>query len=230
MDTLLDQALQGNPVMEGNGATFVWSGGQPPTAEPCPLLVVLDGQDYRRRARITHVVDNLIALNMIRSIALAMPYHGRAARGVEYACSEATLGFLLHDLLRLAGKELNLVDIEAHPGAYGILGASMGGLMALYTGLRAPEVFGRVLSQSGAFAMSEQDSVVFDLVRHGPVPPLSVWLNAGRYEWLLSCNRRMYGLLAEKGYDVVCREYNGGHNYPSWSNDLGHGLAHLFGR
>ena len=51
--------------------------------------------------------------------------------------------------------------------------------------------------------MGEHDGVVFDLVRHGPVPPLSIWLNAGRYEWLLDCNRRMYELLVEKGYDAV---------------------------
>ncbi len=202
---------------------------QPPTGEPCPLLVVLDGQDYRRRARITTIVDNLIAGGRIRPVALAMPYHGRGGRGVEYACSEATLCVLLIDLLGLARKELNLVDIKAHPGAYGILGASMGGLMALYAGLRAPEVFGRVLSQSAALDMSKPDSVVFDLVRHGPVRPLRIWMNAGRYEWLLDGNRRMHELLVEKGYDVVYREYNGGHNYPSWRDSLGEGLEALFG-
>ena len=66
-------------------------------------------------------------------------------------------------------------------------------------------------------------------MRHGPVPPLSIWLNAGRYEWLLNCNRRMYGLLAEKGYDIVYREYNGGHNYPSWRDELDRGLMFQFG-
>ena len=30
MGNLLDQALQGNPVIEGNRATFVWSGDQSP--------------------------------------------------------------------------------------------------------------------------------------------------------------------------------------------------------
>ena len=202
---------------------------QPPTGEPCPLLVVLDGQDYRRRARITHIVDNLIAEGRIRPIALAMPYHGRGARGVEYACSEATLCFLLLDLLELAREELNLVDVKAEPGAYGILGASMGGLMALYTGLRAPHVFGRVLSQSAALDMSKPDSVVFDLVRHGPRPPLRIWMNVGRYEWLLDGNRRMHELLEKKGYDVVYREYNGGHNYPSWRDSVGEGLEAMFG-
>ena len=202
---------------------------QPPTDEACPMLVVLDGQDYQRRARITTIVDNLIAEGRIRPVALAMPYHGRGARGVEYACSEATLGFLLYDLLQLAREELKLVDIGAHPGAYGILGASMGGLMALYAGLRAPEVFGRVLSQSGTFAMGEHDGVVFDLARHGPVRPLRIWMNAGRYEWLLDCNRRMHGLLVEKGYDVLYGEYNGGHNYSSWRDSVGRGLEMLFG-
>ena len=102
-------------------------------------------------------------------------------------------------------------------------------VMALYTGLRAPQVFGRVLSQSAALDMSKPDSVVFDLVRHGPLPPLRIWLNVGRYEWLLDGNRRMHGLLGEKGYDLVYREYNGGHNYPSWRDQVGAGLEVMFG-
>ena len=105
----------------------------------------------------------------------------------------------------------------------------MGGLMALFAGLRAPGVFGRVLSQSAALGMSKPDSVVFDLVRHGPVSPLRVWMSAGRYEWLLDCNRRMHRLLEEKGYDVAYHEHNGGHNSPAWRNHLGQGLEALFG-
>jgi len=224
--TITRHVLENDFLLAGKRRTVLLY--QPPTAEPCPLLVVLDGQDYRRRAKIANVVDNLIAEGRIRPIALALPYHGGGARAVEYACSEATLGFLLYDLLALARRELNLVDVQDNPGAYGILGASMGGLMALYAGLRAPEVFGRVLSQSGAFAMTEHTSVVFDLVRHGPVPPLRVWMCAGRYEWLLDCNRRMHELLAERGYDVVYDEYSGGHNYPSWRDRLGRGVEMLF--
>jgi enterochelin esterase family protein len=203
---------------------------QPPTSEPCPLLVVLDGQDYRRRARIINIVDNLIAQDRIRPIAMALPYHGGQARGVEYACSEATLGFLSVHVLPLAQRELNLLDIEANPGAHAILGASMGGLMALYAGLRAPHLFGHVLSQSGAFVPREHDTVVFDLVRHGPVRPLQIWMDVGRYEWLLDCNRRLHHLLAERGYPVTYGEYNAGHNYPAWRNDLPHGLESIFGR
>jgi enterochelin esterase family protein len=201
---------------------------QPPTDEPAPLLVVLDGQDYRRRARITNIVDNLIAQGRMRPVALALPYHGRSARGVEYACSEAHLAVLVQLVLPLARKELNLLDVGAHPGAHGILGASMGGLMALYTGLRVPHIFGRVLSQSGAFTMDRHDTVVFDLVRHGPVHPLKTWMGAGRYEWHLNCNRRLHDLLVERGYDATYHEYPGGHNYPSWRDQLWRGLEILF--
>jgi enterochelin esterase-like enzyme len=203
---------------------------QPPTSAPCPLLVVLDGQDYRRRARVTNIVDNLIAQGRIQPIALALPYHGGRARGIEYACSEATLGFLGAHVLPLAQKELNLLDVEANPGAHAILGASMGGLMALYAGLRAPHLFGHVLSQSGAFCLDDHDTVVFDLVRHGPVRPIQVWMDVGRYEWLLDCNRRLHHLLVERGYPVSYREHNAGHNYPAWRDVIAYGLECLFGR
>jgi enterochelin esterase-like enzyme len=199
---------------------------QPPTPDPTPLLVVLDGQDYRRRAKLVHIVDNLIAQERIPPIALAMIHHGGQARGIEYACSDAHLAILIDFLLPLAQKELNLLDPQAHPGAYGILGASMGGLMAFYASLRAPQVFGRVLSQSAA---CDQDYVLWDLIRHGPTRPLTIWMDVGRYEWLLDANRRLHALLREKGYDVTYREYNGGHNSASWRDDLWRGLEVVFG-
>lgn len=203
---------------------------QPPVEHPVPLLVVYDAQDYLTRGRITQIVDNLIAQGRIEPIAMALVDNGGPARGVEYWCSDATVGFIMQDALTLARERLNLVDPAEQPGAYGVLGASMGGLMALYTGLRVPHVFGRVLSQSGAFELGEVETVASQLVRHMPPQPLKIWMDAGRYEWLLEPNRRMRDLLAERGYEVTYREYNGGHNYPCWRNDVWRGLEALFGR
>jgi len=105
----------------------------------------------------------------------------------------------------------------------------MGGPMALYAAYRAPEMFGHVLSQSGAFNVLNRDLVVFDLVRQCNPKPLQVWMDVGRYESLVECNRRMNELLALRGYDVTYREYSGGHNYPSWRDDLWRGLELLYG-
>lgn len=204
---------------------------QPPVEQPVPLLVVYDAQDYLTRGRITQIVDNLIAQGRIEPLAMALVDNGGPARGVEYACNEATVGFIMRDVLSLARERLNLVDPAERPGAYGVLGASMGGLMALYTGMRAPQVFGRVLSQSGAFELGAeyQPTVVTDLVRYAPRAPLKIWLAVGRYEWLLDANRHMHELLTAREYDVTYREYSAGHNYPAWRNDLWRGLEVCFG-
>ncbi|HEX5746225.1 MAG TPA: alpha/beta hydrolase-fold protein [Archangium sp.] len=201
----------------------------PPTSEPCPLVVVFDGPDYLRRAKLPSIVDNLIAQGRIRPLALAMVANGGPARTVEYACSEATLAFLLDKVLPLARGELNLLDETREPGAHAVLGSSLGGLIALYTGLRAPHVFGRVLSQSGAFSVWNRDFVVFDLARSAPSRPLDVWLDCGHFEALVEGNERMLPVLRASGHRAEYREYHGGHNYSAWRDNVWRGLEWLFG-
>lgn len=203
---------------------------RPPVHEPCPLLVVFDGQDYLRRARLTRIVDNLIAQRRIRPIAMALVDHGKRARFIEYDCSDATIAFLVRHVLPLAQEHLNLLDPADAPGVHGVLGASMGGLISLYTAIRLPDLFGRVASQSGAFGFDlyGRHSVVHDLLRAGPTRPLRIWLDVGQLEWLLAANREMHALLREHDYDVLYREYAGGHNFTSWRNDVWRGLEALF--
>jgi enterochelin esterase family protein len=212
-----------------DGKRDVWL-YQPPTPVPTPLIVVFDGSDYLRRQHITVIVDNLIAQGRIRPLSLALVGNGKRARFVEYAPSEATLGWILDDVLTLAQQHLKLIDIEKQPGAYGVLGSSMGGLMALYAGLRAPHVFGNILSQSGAFRIEvlKQPPLIDQLVAQYTGTPLNVWMDCGIYEWLIAANRAMSPLLKAKGHRVTYREYAGGHNVISWRNELPHGLETLF--
>ena len=198
---------------------------QPPVAEPCPLLMVFDGQDYLKRVHLPHIVDNLIGLGKIRPVAMALIDNGTSARIAELAGSETMLIFLLNHVLPLAQAELNLTA----PGDWGLLGASLGGLMALYSALRFPEVFNRVLSQSGSFSMRRRDSLVFDLTRAHYGPDLKIWMDVGRFEYLLEANQRMADVLRANDYDVTYREYNGGHNFTAWRNDVERGLIALFG-
>ena len=200
---------------------------QPPVSQPVPLLVVFDGPDYLRWGKLPLIIDNLIAQNRIRPIALAMVAHGKQNRFIEYACSDVTLGFLQYNILPLARKELNLSDVEKTPGAYGVLGASMGGLMALYTGLRFPEVFGQVLSQSGAFY---PEFVINNLIQAGQGKQIRIWMDVGTLEYLVTFNQRMVALLNQHGYDVAYQEFNGGHNYTSWRDDVPAGIEYLFGK
>lgn len=211
---------------------------QPPVSQPSPLVVVFDGQDYLRRIGLPHILDNLIHQKRIQPVALAMVANGGQARSIEYACNDATLEFLLESLLPAAREKLNLIEAgksdgapakippDESAGSYGVLGASMGGLIALYTGLRLPHIFGNVLSQGGAFL---PEYIIFDLVRLSQVKPIKIWMDVGKYDSLHLENQQMYALLASKGYSVMVREFNGGHNYPAWRDDVWRGLEALFG-
>jgi enterochelin esterase family protein len=201
-------------------------------SDPVPLVVVWDGQDYLNRIHLNYVVDNLIHLGRIHPLAMVfIDNDGQDLRTVEYACSDATLAFLKIVVLPFASRELNLINIKTFPGAYGVLGASMGGLMALYTGIRMPEVFGKVLSQSGAFSWESFDMVVFDLIAISKLLPLKIWMDVGIYDLtgLLESNKRMHALLSERGYPHTYLEYHAGHNYPAWRDDLWRGFETLFG-
>ncbi len=202
----------------------------PPVRSATPLLVVYDGLDYFRRGKLTEIVDNLIAEKRIKPLAIAFLQNGgQTARMVEYGCAEPTLGFLMTSVLPLAAKELKLLDHAQHPGAHGIMGASMGGLMSVYTALRLPDVFGQVLSQAGAFELWEHESTVMQMVRHFPKPKLKLWLDCGALDFLLEPNRVMAALLKEKGYQVTYAENGGAHNYTTWRNSCVAGLERLFG-
>jgi enterochelin esterase-like enzyme len=205
---------------------------QPPVDRPVPLVVVWDGQDYLKWVHLHHMMDNLIHQGRIQPVALAfIDNAGQDLRTMEYSCNDATLGFLIMQVIPFTQRELNLIDIKTDPGAYGILGASMGGLMALYTGIRLSQMFGRVLSQSGAFSLGDFDMVVYDLVQQSEKRPVHVWLNAGVYDLygLLETNQRMHQVLKKKGYSVMYREYHAGHNYPAWRDEIWRGFEALYG-
>jgi enterochelin esterase family protein len=192
------------------------------------LLVVFDGNDYLHRAKLAVIVDNLIADNRIQPIAMAFLPSSSRWRSLEYACADGTLLWLDQIILPLASEQLNLLDVKSQPGAYGVLGASLGGTMSLYTGLRMSDVFGKVITQSGAFMIESRDFAVVDLVRHGQGRGVDIWMDVGTLEFLLEDNRAMYALLQEKEYNVSYREFPGGHNYTAWRNDLWRGLETMF--
>jgi enterochelin esterase family protein len=202
---------------------------QPPTEEPVPLILVWDGREYLKRARLPIIMDNLIAQARTQPAALALVSNDSKGRFSEYGCSEGSLAFILKSVLPLAERNLNLVDIQTNPGSYATLGASMGGLIAMFTALRMPHIFGKVISQSGGFRLGDYDSVVFDLIEAGDPKPVQVWMDVGKYDvgFLLAANRRMYSSLKSKGYMVEYREYSAGHNFPAWRDDVWRGLEFM---
>jgi len=73
------------------------------------------------------------------------------------------------------------------------------------------------------------DFVVNTLVQTGQGKQTRIWMDVGALEYLLAFNRQMHTLLINQGYTVAYREFQGGHNYTAWRDDLAAGLEYLFG-
>ena len=114
--------------------------------------------------------------------------------------------------------------------------------MAAYCGLRHSEVFGNVLSLSGAYwwfpgadKQPPPDLETGWLTRQfvaAPPVPVRFYLAAGRFEHyyprsLLAENRRLRDVLQAKGYAVDYREFSGGHDYICWRTPFVEGLTTL---
>lgn len=203
---------------------------QPPTDKPAPLLVVFDGKGFLRSANITQIVANMLAVGRIRPVALALIDNAREHRYVEYNASDTVLTQITELVMPLAYTHLNLVNHEAHLGAWGVLGASLGGMMALYSGLRLPHIFGKVIMQAGDFQldMTDHPPLLEYLVRTTPKRDIAIWQNVGTFDSLYDQNKRMYALLQERGYTVTFRDTNAGHNWTAWRDTLPAALAALF--
>ena len=203
----------------------------PPTKKPVPLLLVLDGKDYKNRGFIVNIVDNLIADGRIQPIAMAMIDNAGDYRMTEYNQGETMPILIQRALLPLAEKKLNLLDIQDNKGAYGVVGASQGGLMAVYAGLRLPDIFGKIIAQAGAFVplKDNRPALIHILVDTLPVQAIKIWQDCGTFDFLIDSNREMQDQLRAKGYDLTYSEHSGGHNYTCWRDLLADALETMFG-
>ena len=82
-----------------------------------------------------------------------------------------------------------------------------GGLAAAFVALRHSEVFGNVVSQSGAFAGSLNRTV----------------------EYAVESTRHLRDVLLARGYQVQNQQFVAGHDGLSWRGALADGLIELFG-
>jgi enterochelin esterase family protein len=200
-----------------------------------PLLVVHDGHDYARYADLKIVLDNLIHYLEIPQMIVALTQSPDRLK--EYAGDERHAAFIAHDLLpQLADKYPLLDEVTAR----GIMGASFGGVAALHAAWRHPQLFRRLLLQSGSFAFSDlgrhRRTAVFDPVarfmnefRENPGALAGkVYMSCGMYESLIYENRSLVPRLQAQGIDVCFEEARDAHNWENWRDRLRNGLSWLF--
>jgi enterochelin esterase family protein len=200
-----------------------------------PLLIVHDGHDYIRYAELKTVLDNLIHYLEIPQMIVALTQSPDRLK--EYSGDERHASFIAHDLLPQLAANYPLLDDST---ARGIMGASFGGVAALHAAWRHPQLFRRLLLQSGSFAFSDlgrhRRTAVFDPVARfmntfredtGELAG-KVYMSCGMYESLIYENRSLVPRLQFQGIDVRFEEVRDAHNWENWRDRLRIGLSWLF--
>ena len=213
--------------------------------KPYGLLVLSDGGLYVNTAHVATTLDNLIAAGVIPPLVAVMVDNPNRWR--ELSCNSAYADFLAEEIVPWARANYHATD---RPEQTIIGGTSLGGLQAAFVGLKHPEVFGNVLSQSGAFDWKPDDEKEWEWLNRqfaaSPRLPLRFSFEAGLLEgtwwWrslpqrdplpqppLLMVNRNLRDTLTSKGYPVHYTEFNGNHGLLNWRGTLASHLIALVG-
>lgn len=214
---------------------------RPAGAAPQALLVLFDAHAYLSTVPTPTVLDNLIAEGRIPpTAALILANPSAAARASQLPPNPAFADFLADELMPWAATQ----GLSAPAARTVVAGSSYGGLAAAYAGLRHPERFGLVLSQSGSFWWApdaapdrppQTPGWMMRAYAASPRLPLRFYLEAGQFEDghgtvnIFTTTRHMRDVLRAKGYPVRHAEFASGHDYLQWRGTLACGLIALLG-
>lgn len=210
--------------------------GYRPGAADNALAVLFDGEWFNGDVPTPVILDNLIAAGRLPpTAAILIDNPSAASRSAELPPNPQFARFLAEELMPWARAR----GVHAPAARTVISGASYGGLAAAYAGLRHPELFGKVYSQSGSFWWAPPGEDGQWLTREFAAAarvPVEFLLEAGLFETsrgdapgILPTTRHLRDVLRARGYRVSHREFAAGHDFYHWRGSLGEGLAELLG-
>jgi enterochelin esterase-like enzyme len=129
----------------------VWVYRSPPSVEgakPSALLILFDGFDYLHEIPTPTILDNLVRAKQIPELVAVLVDNPPQTRTQDLFCNDRFDEFVATELVPWARQQYG---VNPTPGQSIVGGSSLGGLAAACTALRYPDVFGNVLSESGAF-------------------------------------------------------------------------------
>lgn len=185
--------------------------------EHFPVLYLQDGTDYLKRARAALIAEQLIAQKRVAPFIIV--FIDPLNRLREYWADDKFAGFMATELVPLIDARYRT---RAERDSRALMGASLGGVISVWTAVKYPEAFARVAGQSTAFQIDDERTVsaLANLGIANGARPLKFYFDVGRLEPIWQVNRRVRVMLAAKGYAVAYHENEAGHNWTSWRDQL----------
>lgn len=210
---------------------YIPAGSAPPReSRPLPVIFVMDGGEYLSLASMATVLDNLIFAGRIPPLAAVFidprtdPGNpSSTTRMTDYGINPVFVSALVSDFRAPLVQRYGLSTL---PSETGILGASLGGLVATYAALSRPDVFGLCAAQSPAYQW--QKGAILDLARTLPRAAIRMYIDSGTMRDALDQAQRMTDVLAARGYAVRFQTSPEGHNWGNWRAKIDDLLEFLF--
>ncbi|MFW9944859.1 MAG: alpha/beta hydrolase-fold protein [Candidatus Sifarchaeia archaeon] len=212
----------------------------PAKSEPYTLLVLFDGRAYVNHVPTPIILDNLVDAGLIQPVVAVFPDSiSSSMRLQELVLHPPFNEFLAKELIPWI--RLNF-HVTGDPEKTVIGGASAGGLAAAYAAMEHSDIFGNVISQSGAFSFGKPGTEGYEWLTQQYAAkeklPLKFYLDAGSLETkslrpigdapnLLEANHNFRTVLEDEGYSVHYHEFSGGHDYVAWRGTFADGLLAL---
>lgn len=206
------------------------------------LVLGFDGAEYTGEIPLPTILDSLIVSDRIPpTIAVLIDDASGGRRLADLANHARFASFVTDELMPWIRQHYR---VSRDPRRTIITGSSAGGLAAAYLAFKRPDLFGNVLSQSGAFWRGDEGTNgspyewLTAQFRAAPRKPIHFFIDVGSTESrgamggaapsILVANRRLRDVLRAKGYAVEYFEVPGGRHDPAdWRLRLPAGLVAL---
>ncbi len=199
------------------------------SSERYPLILAFDASGYLPLGSVHRVLDNLIHDGAIAPV-IAVFVESTAERNQQLNCNPDFAAFVTDEVLPWSSRQFGITD---EPKERTVMGASLGGLMAVYVAFLRPDLFGHAVSQDGTLSWGpgcvlgpqpryEQNyhrEWLYDQFASSDRREITLHLDVAlltdpRFE--LYPHRRFKELLVEKGYEHTYQEYYGVHDWHHW--------------
>ena len=124
-----------------------------------PIIYLFDSFVYLNKIQVPNILDNLIDQKKIQPmIAVFIDNPTKTSRKTELPINSVFKEAIITELVPMINKRYN---VTSRPEKTIVGGASYGGLAATYIGFYHPDIFGRILSQSGSFWRDRELSDIY---------------------------------------------------------------------
>lgn len=172
-----------------------------------PVMIVNDGGEYLNLAKMDNILDYLISQQAIKNMIVV--FVNPVNRNVEYDMNLEYANFIVTEIIPHIQEDYRTLT---GPEDWGIMGASLGGLISVYISHLFPNVFGHCGSHSGYFPSAIQSLIEADMN-----VGTHYYLDWGTYEnTIMETNSALLNILLDKDYIVETQEFHEGHSWGSW--------------